>query len=107
MSACGRSGRKKALCLLIAIGAVFVEMGILTTVISIILGIATKHRGWCVTCPMGTLQDKISKISGYKRYSSFDTGKKKLTFRKGPDFLCLNGGHGWPLLFRSVLKRSL
>jgi ferredoxin-type protein NapH len=48
---------------LIAVGAVFVGMCVLTTVISVILGVITKHRGWCVICPMGTLQDKISKIS--------------------------------------------
>jgi len=51
---------------LIAIGSVFVVMCILTTIISIVLGIATKHRGWCAICPMGTLQDKISKISRSK-----------------------------------------
>ena len=51
---------------LIAIGSVFVVMCILTTVISIVLGILTKHRGWCMICPMGTLQDKISKISHLK-----------------------------------------
>ncbi|MHB8154620.1 MAG: 4Fe-4S binding protein [Candidatus Omnitrophota bacterium] len=48
---------------LIAIGSVFVVMCILTTIISIVLGIATKHRGWCMICPMGTLQEKIGKIS--------------------------------------------
>ena len=47
----------------IAIGTVFVAMCLITTIISIILGIATKHRGWCMICPMGTLQDKISKIT--------------------------------------------
>ncbi len=47
----------------VAIGAVFVGMCILTTVISIILGIITRHRSWCAICPMGTLQDKIAKIS--------------------------------------------
>lgn len=52
---------------IIAIGAVFVGMCVLTTVISIILGIITKHRGWCAICPMGTLQDKISKISRVNR----------------------------------------
>lgn len=51
---------------LIAIGTVFVGICILTTIISIILGIITKHRGWCVICSMGTLQDKISKISHSK-----------------------------------------
>ena len=47
----------------IAIGAVFVMMCILTTVVSIILGTATKHRSWCAICPMGTIQDKVSKMS--------------------------------------------
>ncbi len=45
----------------IAIGSVFVGMCVLTTAIAIILGVATKHRGWCAICPMGTLQDKISR----------------------------------------------
>jgi len=51
---------------LIAIGSVFVVMCILTTIISIVLGVATKHRGWCMICPMGTLQEKIGKISSCK-----------------------------------------
>lgn len=45
---------------LFAIGAVFVGMCLLTTVISVILGIITKHRSWCAICPMGTLQEQIS-----------------------------------------------
>ncbi|MFH1772113.1 MAG: 4Fe-4S binding protein [Candidatus Omnitrophota bacterium] len=48
---------------LIAIGAVFVAICLLTTIISIAIGIPTKHRGWCMICPMGTLQEKINKIS--------------------------------------------
>ena len=48
---------------LIAVGSVFVVMCILTTIISIILGVLTKHRGWCMICPMGMLQEKIGKIS--------------------------------------------
>ena len=47
---------------LLMIGAVFVSMCLLTTIISIILGVATKHRGWCAVCPMGFLQEKIGKI---------------------------------------------
>ena len=47
---------------LIAIGAVFVFMCLLTTIISIILAIITRHRGWCAICPMGTLQEHIGKI---------------------------------------------
>ncbi|MBI5345884.1 MAG: 4Fe-4S binding protein [Chlamydiae bacterium] len=52
---------------LIAIGWVFVSMCILTTIISIVLGVATKHRCWCMICPMGTLQDKLSKMTNLKK----------------------------------------
>lgn len=52
---------------LIAIGAVFVSICILTTVVSIVLGAATKHRSWCVICPMGTLQEKINMTFGPKK----------------------------------------
>lgn len=48
---------------LVTIGSVFVLMCLVTTAISIIMGILTKHRGWCVICPMGTLQEKIGRIS--------------------------------------------
>ena len=45
-----------------AIGLVFVIMCTISTIIAIILGIATKHRAWCMICPMGLLQEKIGKI---------------------------------------------
>ena len=45
----------------VLIGAVFVTMCLVTTVISIILGLTTKHRAWCMMCPMGFLQEKIGK----------------------------------------------
>ena len=48
---------------LIAIVAIFVSMCLITTIISIIIGVSTKQRGWCAICPMGTLQEKIGKIS--------------------------------------------
>jgi len=47
----------------IAIGSVFVVMCLLTTLISIVLGITLKHRSWCAICPMGTLQQKIGTIA--------------------------------------------
>jgi len=53
---------------IIAIGAVFVSMCILTTVISIILAVLTRHRSWCAICPMGTLQQKLH-IRGKKEHS--------------------------------------
>ena len=45
-----------------AIGAVFVGACFLTTMIAIILGSIAKHRAWCAICPMGLLQEKISKM---------------------------------------------
>lgn len=52
---------------LIAIGIVFVSMCILTTLISIILGVFTRHRGWCAICPMGTLQTKLGQMGQQSR----------------------------------------
>ncbi len=51
---------------LIALGAVFVTMCVLTTVIAIILGIPMKHRSWCMICPMGTLQEYLGRIKEKK-----------------------------------------
>lgn len=45
----------------VAIAAVFVSICLLTTLIAVVLGIATRHRSWCVICPMGTLQAVIAK----------------------------------------------
>jgi ferredoxin-type protein NapH len=49
------------------IGLVFVIMCAVSTVIAAILGIATKHRAWCMICPMGLLQEKIGKIKDRRR----------------------------------------
>jgi len=43
------------------IGAAFISMCILTTIIGVIIGVSTKCRGWCVICPMGLMQETISK----------------------------------------------
>lgn len=51
---------------LLLIGAAFVSMCILTTIIGILIGIPTKPRGWCVICPMGLLQETISKTNKQK-----------------------------------------
>ncbi len=45
---------------LYAIGFVFVQMCLLTTIIASIAGIFTSERCWCVFCPMGTLQSVIA-----------------------------------------------
>lgn len=46
---------------LLAIGAVFVTMCVVTTIISIVLAVFSKQRSWCMICPMGTLQERIGK----------------------------------------------
>ncbi len=51
----------------IAIGSIFVSMCIITTIISIILGVGTRHRAWCAICPMGNLQEKIGKLNSNKK----------------------------------------
>jgi polyferredoxin len=51
---------------IIVIGSIFVSMCLITTIISIILGAATKHRGWCAICPMGTLQQAIHETRNKK-----------------------------------------
>ncbi|MFH1846871.1 MAG: 4Fe-4S binding protein [Candidatus Omnitrophota bacterium] len=55
----------------LAIGAVFISICLISTVIAVILGVVTKHRAWCVICPMGTLQDRL-----------FQSGRRKKTGNK-------------------------
>lgn len=52
---------------LVKIGAVFVLMCLVTTIISIILGTLYKHRGWCMICPMGFLQERIYNLPKKKK----------------------------------------
>lgn len=52
---------------LVAIGAVFVAMCIITTLIAIGLGLPMKHRSWCMICPMGTLQEHLGKYKDKKK----------------------------------------
>jgi polyferredoxin len=49
---------------LLIIGAIFVGICLITTIISIILAVFTKYRSWCAVCPMGFLQEKIGRIKG-------------------------------------------
>lgn len=68
-----------------AIGAVFAGMCLLTTVISIVLAILTRHRGWCAICPMGTIQGKIGSLGnkaagGKKTMKGHDSMKPLIAF---------------------------
>jgi polyferredoxin len=47
---------------LYSIGFIFVRMCLITTLISIFMGVPTRERAWCVICPMGTLQTEIGSL---------------------------------------------
>jgi ferredoxin-type protein NapH len=53
-----------------AIGAVFVGMCIATTIVALVLGVIAKPRGWCLICPMGTLQGVIGRRGRRNRMRS-------------------------------------
>ncbi|OPX43297.1 electron transport complex subunit RsxB [Ruminiclostridium hungatei] len=44
-------------------GLVFVRMIIITTLVTIILGIFYSHRTWCVICPMGTMASLVTRAA--------------------------------------------
>jgi ferredoxin-type protein NapH len=44
------------------IGFVFVRMCLLTTLLSVVLGVPIHHRTWCTFCPMGTLQGRLGTL---------------------------------------------
>jgi polyferredoxin len=52
-----------------AIGFVFVKMCLITTIISVVLGLAVHQRMWCMFCPMGTLQSAIASLGKKGRAS--------------------------------------
>lgn len=66
------------------IGGVFVRMILVTTVITIILGIIFKQRTWCVFCPMGTMAYYVTKAKAGLKASS---KTKYVTFERDK---CIN-----------------
>lgn len=60
------------------VSLVFVRMIIITTVITIVLGIGYNQRAWCMICPMGTMAHYIARLQPVKtklRHIAFYTGK--------------------------------
>lgn len=53
---------------LVAVSMVFVRMIVITTLITIALGIAYNHRTWCLICPMGTMAGYVSKLQLVKTW---------------------------------------
>jgi len=49
-----------------SLGLIFVRMCLVTTLIAIFIGIPFQGRSWCLVCPMGTLQHKISSLNRRK-----------------------------------------
>lgn len=46
----------------LAVSFVFIRMIIITTVLTILLGIAYTPRAWCTICPMGTMAHYVTKL---------------------------------------------
>ncbi len=61
-----------------AIGSVFVRMIIITTLLTILLGVIYSSRTWCVICPMGTMAAWVTKF----RIGSKNSTNKNVTFIK-------------------------
>ncbi len=62
----------------ISISLVFVRMIIITSIITIILGIIYNQRTWCTICPMGTMAHYVSKLQLLKSKAdnvNFDKNK--------------------------------
>ena len=47
---------------LVAMGGVFISLCVVTSLVALPLGIATRPRAWCAFCPMGTLQETLGKL---------------------------------------------
>jgi polyferredoxin len=58
------------------VGAVFVRMIIITTLITVFLGRYFGQRSWCRICPFGTISKYIAKLGNSKRVA------KHITFNK-------------------------
>lgn len=53
-----------------AIGALFIKMILVTTLIGIVLGLFYHERSWCAFCPMGTLSKLVAPKAATKVYVS-------------------------------------
>jgi ferredoxin-type protein NapH len=60
----------------LAIGQVFVRMIIITTLMTLALGLVYQPRAWCLICPMGTMAHYVAK------WRSHTAGLKLVTFQK-------------------------
>ncbi len=59
----------------LAVGSLFVNLCVVTSIFAIITGALTRPRAWCAICPMGTLQENLGKIGQQNRRKSAAAGK--------------------------------
>jgi len=52
---------------IVSVGQIFMRMIIITTLLSIVLGIGFSPRTWCLICPMGTIAHFVTKGVSTKR----------------------------------------
>ena len=67
-----------------AIGAVFIKMILVTTIIGLILGAAYHERAWCSFCPMGTLSKLNTPKAPIRLYVSDSCVNCKLCVKACP-----------------------
>jgi polyferredoxin len=63
---------------LMAMGKVFVTMILITTLLTVILGVIYNKRTWCSICPMGNLSHYVAKVDRFKaksKHVTFDSNK--------------------------------
>lgn len=60
----------------VSIGHVFVRMIIITTLLTIFLGITYNHRSWCLICPMGTMARFAARMNSSRKRAKHITFKK-------------------------------
>lgn len=61
-----------------AVGAVFIRMVLITTLLTLFLGVIYSPRTWCAFCPMGTMAHYVSKVQAFRKnaqHVSFDRSK--------------------------------
>jgi len=59
----------------LAVGSLFVNLCVVTSIFAIIAGTLSRPRAWCAICPMGTLQENLGKIGYQHRHKLTSAGK--------------------------------
>ncbi|ACL75012.1 4Fe-4S binding protein [Ruminiclostridium cellulolyticum] len=62
---------------MVQVGQVFVRMILITTGLTIVLGVIFSHRAWCVICPMGTMASLITKAGNSSRVKNVAFDKQR------------------------------